>query len=71
MRAIRPGRLPSRAGALLPHVRAHWPELGRRVLIDSHDLRLGVFYVPGESAWLHLPGVVIQLKGPCRQADPP
>jgi hypothetical protein len=57
-----PLRLPSRAGALLPHIRRYWPVLGRRVLIDSHDLRLGVFYVPGGSSWLHLPGVVIQLR---------
>jgi hypothetical protein len=50
---------------MLKHVRWHSPE--RRVLIDSHDLRLGLFYTrarenfPG-SAWLHLPGVVIDLS---------
>lgn len=43
------------------HVRRHW--LRRRIVIDSHDLRFGVFYVKGHTAWLHLPGLVIRLKG--------
>lgn len=58
-----PARLPSRGGVLLPHLRRYWPAISRRVLIDSHDLRLGLFYVPGDCAWLHLPGFVIQVKG--------
>lgn len=41
-----------------------WRSARRRLLFDSHDLRLGIFWVKGHSAWLHLPGVVIQLKGP-------
>ena len=57
-----PARLPARSGVLLPHIRRYWPAIGRRILVDSHDLRLGIFYVPGESWWLHLPGVVIQLR---------
>lgn len=46
---------------VIPHYR--WHSKNRRVVIDSHDLRLGIFYVTGHSAWLHFPGVVIQLKG--------
>lgn len=48
----------------MKHLR--WNSPFRRVLVDSHDLRLGIFYVsrigavPG-SCWLHLPGVVIRL----------
>ena len=48
-------------GDQVRHVRAHW--FGRRIVVDSHDLRIGIFYVKGHSAWLHLPGLVIQLKG--------
>lgn len=43
------------------HIRKHWRK--RRFLVDSRDLRLGIFYVKGHSAWLHLPGLVIRLKG--------
>jgi hypothetical protein len=46
---------------MLPHIRAHW--LRRRILVDSHDLRVGVFWVEGHSAWLHLPGLVIRVRG--------
>lgn len=45
----------------MKHIRKH--SRTRRVLIDSHDLRFGLFYVRGHSAWLHLPGIVIRLKG--------
>jgi hypothetical protein len=45
----------------MKHIR--WHSLNRRVVIDSHDLRFGLFYVKDHSAWLHIPGVVIQLKG--------
>lgn len=45
----------------MKHIRKH--SRARRVVIDSHDLRLGLFYVKGHNAWLHLPGVVIRLKG--------
>jgi hypothetical protein len=51
------------------HIRWHSPK--RRILVDSHDLRLGVFYTtacdhfPG-SFWLHLPGVVVDLSPPQR-----
>lgn len=45
-----------------PHIRKSW--LSRRILVDSRDLRLGIFYVKGHSAWLHLPGVVICLREP-------
>lgn len=45
----------------MKHVRWHSP--ARRVLVDSHDLRIGVFWVRGHSAWLHLPGIVIRLTG--------
>jgi hypothetical protein len=44
------------------HIRWHSP--ARRVLVDSHDLRAGIFWVKGSSTWLHLPGLVIRLKGP-------
>lgn len=58
-------RLHDARTVLAAHARWHSP--ARRVLIDSHDLRLGVFWVPrGEHApghcWLHLPGVVIDLS---------
>jgi hypothetical protein len=43
------------------HVR--WHSARRRILVDSHDLRFGLFWVKGHSVWLHLPGLVIQLKG--------
>ena len=49
------------------HIRWHSPK--RRVVIDSHDLRLGIFYSRGSehfpgSCWLHLPGLVIDLSPP-------
>lgn len=44
------------------HFRWHSPH--RRVVIDSHDLRLGLFWVRGDGAWLHLPTVVVMLKRP-------
>jgi hypothetical protein len=43
------------------HIRKH--SRTRRILVDSHDLRFGLFWVKDHSAWLHLPGVVIRLKG--------
>jgi hypothetical protein len=43
------------------HVRGYSPQ--RRVLLDTHDLRVGLFWVKGQSTWLHLPGIVIRLKG--------
>jgi hypothetical protein len=39
-----------------------WHSARRRVVIDSHDLRLGLFWVKHESAWLHLSGIVIRLR---------
>lgn len=44
----------------MKHLR--WHSKRRRLLFDSHDLRLGIFYVKGGSRWLHLPGVVIDLS---------
>ena len=46
----------------MKHIR--WHSFRRRVLTDSHGLRFGVFWVRGQSTWLHLPGLVIRLKGP-------
>ena len=46
------------------HSRWHfrWHSRWRRVVLDTHDLRFGVFWVKGESAYLHLPGVIILMK---------
>jgi len=46
----------------MKHVR--WHSQRRRVLIDTHDLRFGLFYVraPHGGAWLHLPCIVIDLS---------
>ena len=43
------------------HLRRHWA--GRRIVIDTRDLRIGLFYVKGDRAWLHLPGLILQVKG--------
>lgn len=42
------------------HIRKHTRR--RRILIDSRDLRIGLFYVKGHGAWLHLPGIIIRLN---------
>ena len=41
-----------------------WVSVRRRVIFDSHELRVGVFYLPSKdhvSLWLHLPFTVIDL----------
>lgn len=45
----------------MPHFRRYFCD--GRILVDTHDLRLGLFYVKGHAAWLHLPCLVIRLKG--------
>jgi hypothetical protein len=46
-----------------------WHSARRRFLVDSHDLRFGLFWVKDHSAWLHLPGLIIQIKGEPKHED--
>lgn len=44
--------------------RLRWASSRRRVIFDSHELRVGVFYLKTKShmsIWLHLPFTVIDL----------
>ena len=42
--------------------RLGWNSPKRRVVINPHDLRFGIFYIKRHGVWLHIPGLVIRLR---------